>query len=374
MKILHIITGLNRGGAEFALIKFLADSRKQQLDSLVISLTGRGDLAEQVEALGYKVIALDKTYLFPLTITKLYQIVKKYKPDIVQTWMYHADLLGGIAAKLCGVKQIYWGIHCSYINTNFVKIPTKIVAKLSAWLSGRIPSRIISCSRRGTAEHIKYGYRSSKFVYIPNGFDVERFQFNALKRQKLRCEWQIAEQQIVVGTAIKFAPEKGYDVLMKAIKIILKQDSSILFALVGRGLTTANEVLMQEINILGISGNILLLGEIEDMPGFYSAIDIFVLPSLTEGFPTVLGEAMACARPCVSTDVGAAKKLIENVGIIVPIANPSELSEALLHMKNLTRKELLLKGNISKLRVTERFSHEKIFNMYMKIYQLKNHG
>lgn len=366
--IIHVITCLEIGGAEIFLLKLLTYLKKTNINSIVISLSGRGKIAEQIENLGYTVIPLKHTYFFPLTLIKLYFIMRKYKPSIVQTWMYHSDLLGGIAAKLNGINKIYWNITAACFDSNLIKRSTRLVMKLSAWLSRYIPQKIVCCSKIGILEHTKFGYVSDKFVYIPNGINIGDFEFDPHQRALYRKNWKIDETSIIVGSTIKHSLIKGYDIFLKAQKIIMEINSNIKFVLAGRGLSVNNKVLSQELNDLELNNKVLLLDEINDVKGFLSAIDIFVLPSRSEAFPIALGEAMACKRACITTNVADAPYLLSDTGLVVEANNPEKLAEAILSLVSLSKDELEKMGARALNRIKTNFMHADIANQYLYLY------
>ena len=187
MKIAHIITGLNVGGAEMMLYKVLQHSSGKEFQHEVISLTDVGLVGEKIQKLGVPVRALEmRGFDLPIVVIRLALWLRESNPDIVQTWMYHADLVGGLATKLSFKKiPIVWGIRQSDLNPKLNKQRTILVAMVGAFLSRFIPKKIIINSMRGKKNHEAFGYQSSKMVVIPNGFDLEVFRPDTEARNSL---------------------------------------------------------------------------------------------------------------------------------------------------------------------------------------------
>ena len=145
IKVLHIITGLSTGGAEMMLYRLLAALKGSDLEPVVLSLTTVGPVGEKIKDLGIPVYSLGmgKRFRDAALFFKLVKLVKKHDPDLVQTWMYHADLVGGLAAKIAGYNNVLWGIRNNNLELDAVRVSTIWTAKLCAKLSSLFPNKII---------------------------------------------------------------------------------------------------------------------------------------------------------------------------------------------------------------------------------------
>lgn len=315
-KIVHIIIGLNTGGAEL-MLKKLIDATYQDFDYTVVSLTDLGVIGPLLKEDGITVhtLGLKNVLLMPFVFIKLVFLLLKIKPDVVQTWMYHADFLGGLAAKLTGVKKIIWGIRSTNIEHNGSKI-TLLIRKMCAFLSYCIPDKIICAANASKEAHVKVGYDSSKMVVIPNGFDTEKIQFSAEGRASVRNELNIPSDAVVIGSVGRFNPVKNHKLFVDAAIYALEKNSNMFFLMVGRDVDILNPFFYELINKSKFRENFKLVGEQKDVIPYYSAMDIFCLHSLSEGFPNVLVEAMCCNLLVVSTNVGDSGLLIGNHGFI----------------------------------------------------------
>jgi hypothetical protein len=175
-KIIHIITGLDIGGAEQMLKRLLLSDPESKTRVMIISLTGIGTIGKHLEASGYQVHGLEFRRISSLMTNffALVKLIKTNKPATVQTWMYHADFLGGMAARMAGCSNVIWGIRNTFVPIGSKQ--TYVLMRLCAMLSYIIPKRIICVAEASKKKHIAYGYQSKKMHVIPNGFDFANFE------------------------------------------------------------------------------------------------------------------------------------------------------------------------------------------------------
>lgn len=368
MKILFITTGLKTGGAEIALLKIIS-GLKHDHDIQVVSLTTSGNIGPEIEKLGIIVtcLHLGKNPLTILKLIKLFRLIKTFNADIVQTWMYHADLLGGIIAKLAGVKTIIWGIRNSDLNLDRVAYHTFITAKICALLSSRIPNKILTNSLEAQNSHIKLGYNPIKLIVLPNGFDLHKFKKDSSIRKSTRERLGMNLNEQIVGMIGRFDPQKNHSGFMECAKLILKTKKDVRFLLVGPGITKNNQTLYDLIPEEYLE-NFILAGAQTDMIGIYNALDILTLSSYGESFPNVLGEAMACEVPCVSTLAGDSRHIIGETGITVPIGEMKQLSEGILKVLELSETERLQLGQDARTRILQNFDIQSTNNRLSNLY------
>ena len=333
MKIVHIITGLTDGGAEGALYRLV--THDQDNEHIVVSMMDASKYGPMLEDQGIKVYCLNMITgrLSPKPILKLYKILKKIKPDIVQTWMYHADLVGGVTAKLLGNKKIFWNIRQSNFDSNHTKSSTIKTAKINARLSNFIPKKIISCSKNAVRIHEDIGYDFKKIAVIGNGYDLNAFKINDNARDAIRNELNIGKHP-VLGMIGRYDPQKNHTGLIEALKMVKENGYIFDLLLVGRDLNEKNNILIRQLKEAELYEQTHLLGQRDDIASIMNALDIHILSSsYGEGFPNVLAEAMACGTPCIATDVGDSKFIIGSYGTIVEPNINEEISLAV--MKNL---------------------------------------
>lgn len=344
LRVTHVITGLGQGGAEAVLFR-LATYPDQAVQHTVVSLTDSGVYGERLRAAGITVhtLGMARGRISLGGLLRLRQLLVDHRPDAVQTWMYHADLIGGIAARLAGVRAIAWGIRNSGAHLQRSSRSARLVLKLCAMLSGRVPAAIVCAARDSAVRHKQYGYRADRLVVIANGYDLSRYQPDAEARQRMREQWQVNDDVAVIGCVARWDPLKDHANLLNAFALLLKDQvptpsdgisparprTALRCALVGRGMSPDNAELGALIDRLGLREHVLLLGPSDDVPAVMNALDIHVLSSCAEGFPNVVAEAMACGTPCVVTDVGDAGHIVGQTAPVVPPENAKALAQGI---------------------------------------------
>ena len=371
MKVLNIITSLSIGGAQMMLYKLITKMDQNKFKMRVISLTDIGPIGKRIQALGIPVETLGmKKSIADLTkIFKLVNFLKKNRPDIIQSWMYHADFVGGLAAKISGGASVAWGIRHSNLSPEGNKKTTQWTAKVCAMLSSILPSKIVCCSHASKEVHHQLGYDQNRMVVIPNGFDTEIFIPSNQARKKVRDQFGLIDDTILKGLFARFCQQKDHKNFFQAASIIHKDYPEVNFLLCGDGITWDNSIIRKWIEEAGVKSVTHLLGSWDDMPSLHASLDIAAsTSSYGEGFPNVIGEAMACCVPCVVTDVGDSARIVGNTGYVVPPGNSEALANALKRMIALggARNEL---GKLARIRIIENYKLEKIVKQYENLYE-----
>lgn len=369
MRIIHIIVGLNVGGAETMVRRLIESDPTTSYSTVVVSLTSLGVIGESLRARGVRVhtLGMSSAWDFPITLWRLVKLIRQYRPRIVQTWMYHADLLGGVAARLAGSCAIVWGIRSTNIRQGPLSVTFWLV-RLCAICSHIVPHRIICAAKSAKAKHIKLGYAAHKMIVIPNGFDFSAFDRHIHSRAKARMELGFNDSEIVVGAVGRFDPLKDFHNFVTAASYLAAKRRNVKFLMVGRNIEWSNHTLRGWIEDEGLVKDFQLVGEQSDVPYFLSAMDIFCLSSVSEAFPNVVVEAMAMGLPCVVTRAGDAADILGDDEFVVPVKDSASLSEALLRMCDLTpetRRELGARGA---RKVREEYEIKDVRQKYEDIY------
>ncbi|MGM8909330.1 glycosyltransferase family 4 protein [Psychrobacter sp. 1U1] len=371
-KITHVIIGLNVGGAELMLKRLILHSQKTgQFQHSVISLTDIGIIGSDLQSQGIKVYSLGmkSTASVPKIFLRLKRLLKELKPDVVQTWMYHADFLGGLAAKSVGVDNIIWGIRTTDVSQGASK-QTVYLSKLCAKLSHYVPDSIVCAAHVSKDYHIGIGYDKSKMVVIPNGFDVEAFSSTEEDGLNVRKQFDLSSDDIVIGSVGRFNPVKNQKLFVEVASTLIKDFPDLKFMLVGRDNDAKNKELMSWIEQYNLLDSFRLLGQRDDVPKCLKAMDIFCLHSKTEGFPNVVGEAILSDTTCVATSVGDVKVLLDEESIatsndVVGISNVIE--SYLTYPKD----KLLRKAIKNKNEVITKYSMDVVIDEYHTLYLKK---
>jgi glycosyltransferase involved in cell wall biosynthesis len=372
IKITHIIAGLAADGAEAVLHTITSRMDPRRFKNEVISLTDRGAMAERLEAAGVPVrtLGMRPGMPNPARVLQLARLIKASKANVVQTWMYHADLLGTLAARLAGSPPVVWGIHHSNLEPGQNKRTTIMTARACSKLSN-LPSRIICCSEASRVVHVEFGYAASKMEVIPNGFDLKRFHADGEARDSLRRELGLPPETLLIGMAARFHIQKGHRNFIEAATRLYQALPEVHFVLCGKGVDESNPELMSWIQAGGkeFASRFHLLGGRNDMARIFAALDIATSASLSEAFPMAVGEAMACGTPCVVTDVGDSARIVASTGRSVPHSNPERLSEAMLELLRAPREVRHTLGRAARIRIEQNFSVDSHVERYQLLYQ-----
>ena len=254
----------------------------------------------------------------------LRRLIAGKRPDAVQTWMYHADLIGGVAARLAGVRAIAWGIRNSGAHLERSSRSARMVLRACAFLSRRVPRAIVCAAQDAAERHAAKGYRRDRMTVISNGYDLSRYAPDAQAGARMRQHWNVPADAPLIGCVARWDPLKDHANLLRAVAALVRdgRDAGLRCVLVGRGMTGENAELAALIERLGLAERIVLAGPSDDVPAVMNGLDVHVLSSCAEGFPNVVAEAMACSAYCVVTDVGDAAFIVGETGIVVPPEQP----------------------------------------------------
>jgi glycosyltransferase involved in cell wall biosynthesis len=358
VRVAYIIVGLGVGGAEHMLRRLVLAQRAAdpELQHKVVSLTTIGTVGTMLRDAGVDVIALGMRSPLgaPAAVVALWRLLRDWQPDLVQTWMVHADLLGGLAARAAGIRALVWGVRTTDFSIN--PRATRAVRWLCARLSSTLPHTIVCAAEAARRSHMQAGYDASRMVVIANGFDLLALQPVPAQSQALRERIGVAPGQLVVGMVGRFDIAKDHGNFVAAAGRIAAARADLRFVLVGRGVDESNPVLTGWIGATGHAGRFALLGERSDIAACLGAMDVFVLPSRAEAFPNVVGEAMAIGLPCVVTDVGDAALLLGDSGRVVPARDAEALAAAVLALAALPEDERRALGARARSRIAEHFS------------------
>jgi glycosyltransferase involved in cell wall biosynthesis len=369
--VLHVITGLEVGGAQNMLAKLLPSLRTGGFGSVVVPLVEGGLIGEALRAQGVPLrpLGMRRSLPDPRGLVALKRIIEQERPHLIQTWMYHADLLGGLAAKLRSRVPVIWGIRRGTLDLRRLKAGTYLAGRFCAATSGWLPAHIICCSEAALEAHAKIGYQRSRMSVIPNGFDTEHFRPDLDAYRSLRAELDLPADALLVGLSGRFDPAKDHQNFVRAAGLVAQRSSALHFVLCGEGMTWDNSALCVWLRATGHAERFSLLGVRSDMPHVSAALDVLVSSSVIEGFPNVVGEAMACAVPCVVTNVGESARIVADTGWVVPPSNPALLAAAINEAVRLPPAERAALGQRARQRIIDRYSLARIGERYCECYR-----
>lgn len=330
LRVVHVISGLGQGGAETVLYRLLMAS-SSRYEHVVVSLTDEGVFGPQLKQAGIDVVALGMPpgRVSWTALKALYHLLKRTKPEVVQTWMYHADLIGGVVARLAGIRAVAWGIRNSGAHLQRTSLAVRVSAWLGARLSRKVPAAIVACAQDAAERHQSRGYCAQKITVIPNGYDMARWTADPSVRLRLRAQWGVPLNVPLLGAVARWHPLKDHANLLAAVAHSVRLHPHIRLVLVGEGMDSSNAQLQALLDQHELSERVLLLGRRDDISDVMNALDIHVLSSCAEGFPNVVAEAMAVGAANVVTNVGDAAFIVDDYGWVAPPRDSQALSTAI---------------------------------------------
>lgn len=352
------------------LLKLLQQIDRQRFTPTVISLMGLGEVGPRIQALDIPVYALGMRrggMPSPVVLWRLWHLLWQMQPHIVQSWMTHSDLLGGLAARLAGVPRVIWGVRTTDYSVESHR--TRVVRWMCARLSFFVPDIIVCAAQASLESSAKAGYDTGKLKVIPNGFDVLALRTQLGAGLAVRQLCGLDEEHMVVGCLGRYNPAKDHANFVRAAGLLAARYPACRFLMVGRDLQKENTDLMALIAATGFADRFVLLGERSDPAACLDAMDVFVLSSCTEGFPNALGEAMAMAVPCVTTDVGDAPVLLGDAGEVVPVFDSEALAKAVDRLLQLPKDERQALGRKGQERVESEFSMAAAARQFADLYE-----
>ncbi|MGV2950399.1 glycosyltransferase [Acinetobacter sp. AGC35] len=356
--MVHVITNFaGVGGAEMMLAR-LIQYTEDQYQHVIISLMKTSDIYQTTLDRCQSHYALGWNGISTLgIIKKLRTLLKQLQPKTVQCWMYHANALTSLSViGLAQKPNVVWGIHHSLSSPKDESISTKIALGLSKILSKQ-PSAIIYCAHSSKQQHGDFGFQNAHQYVIANGVFLDTFQPNPE-----------LHEPCVIGFAGRYHTAKGYPYLFATLAKL--KDQPIIFKIAGSGANLENPEVKALFEQFGLDENkVHLLDQVSDMPAFYQSVDAFLMTSITEGFPNVLVEAMASGLPCISTDVGDARYIVDQLGAIVPPRDPEALANAILDYVHSSQVEKLQLKQATRARVEQHFSIESVSQQYLDMWR-----
>ncbi len=359
LRVMHVITGLGVGGAESMLTTMLTGGTTAELEHAVVSLTPRGANAECLRRARIEVSDLGMIRNWPSVsaVLNLGRRIRAWRPHVLQSWMYHADLMATAGLAVSARRRrtrLVWGIRCSDMRTEYYGARLKTLIGLCALLSS-YPDAIVANSHAGREVHLHRGYRWRRIEVIPNGYDTTRFRPDPSARARVRAELGLGEETPLVAHVARVDPMKDHATFLAALE---RLDGVHAFAV---GEHTRRLPAHQRLYRLGLR---------DDVPDLLSAADLITSTSaFGEGFSNALAEGMAVGLPPVATDVGDARRIVGDTGVIVPPGDPAALADdisALLAEPAAARRA---RGGAARRRIEQEFSLAAATSGYARLYR-----
>lgn len=334
MKILFLVRQLNIGGAERQLVIVANELASRGHEVVITSFYTGGALSKQLDSGRVRLISLEKRSrwdLFSLCV-QLVRVMRQERPDILHGWMHTQNVIATMFRIFHPKAKLFWCVRSANLETVLDRVETFLV-----WLQARLSifaDCIVVNSVAGMDHAASLGIARKKMVFIPNGIDTNAFYPCEAEGKKVRTEWGIRDNEKIIGKIARFDPIKNHPLFLKAAARLAAERPEVRFVCVGHGDASYLKQLQELTTRLGIQDKVQWVNARKDMRAVYNALDIFCSSSASEGFPNVIGEAMACGRHCVVTDVGDSKLVVGATGISVPPDDVDAFAAALRQTLN----------------------------------------
>lgn len=363
--ILHVITSVDRGGAETMLLRLCKDIHKHGIPVGVLSLRKSKGLVHAFNNAGVRIHAL----------SNILRLKKElgFLPDVIQGWLPHGNMMSlFIRSALFPRARLIWSIRQSLHSWGTGNPITQVLIRMGARFS-HIPDNILYNSRTGQLHHTAIGYSVSQSMVIPNGFEIDLLQSAGRLRNQIRTKLGISTDDVVIIHVARYNPAKDHETFLKATVKVANNNSHLKVLCLGRGVDNANKDL---INLIpsSLRSRYSFLGECEDVPSHLGAADVYCSSSITEAFSNSIGEAMCMGLPCVVTDVGDSRSIVDQVGIVVPPGDVDALSQGIFNFTNLTSQQREDIGRKSYNRMNALYNIETIGASYLELYGAHSAG
>jgi glycosyltransferase involved in cell wall biosynthesis len=371
IKVMHVITALRRGGAEHNLKRLLQHLDRDRFSCTVTEFQPGGALRSDIEELGIRVDCANiaKPADVPLGFMRLRSFIAAEQPDVVQTWLYHADVLGTLATLPRTRTRLVWNIRNSGLEESH-RLPWRLLVRSSALLS-RFVDCIVSNSVAGMEYHQRVGYRPPRWELVPNGWVPARSVPSPLERAAARARFGLAEDAFLVGFPARRARQKDHPTFFAGVRMVGARAPRMRFVLFGAHLDSSALASEPALADAATTGRIIVMGEIKNVEELLPALDCVTLTSSHgEGLPNAVGEAMAAGLPVVATDVGDVRSLVDGAGIVAPARDPRALADAWIRLSELGSEGCISLGERGRRRIAEQYSLDLMVERYQSLYEL----
>ncbi len=363
-RVLHLITELNTGGAQKALARLLAHLDRERFEPCVACLyNGDKAVAQEIRKLGIPVTDLGMTGKARWdAFWRLYRLLRRERPAILHTWMYHANVPGRLLGRLAGVPVII----TSRRNVDIGGTGRELINRWTSALDDRV---IAVCEVVRQAEMERAGVTAERVVTIYNGVEVNRYtELKAATRRRTRTALGAPLEAPLLGFVGRLHPQKNVAALLAAMKQVKERFPAARLVVVGDG--ELRSALEAQAQALGLQSSVIFAGQRTDVPEILAALDAFTLPSLWEGLPNAALEAMAAGLPVIATRVGGVPEVVvdEVTGLLVPPGDSNALAEAIVRLLQDPDGRQAM-GQAGRERVRAHFSVERMVRETEALYE-----
>lgn len=357
-----MIRSLALGGAErqFCLLAQGLLARGHQVS--VLSFYPGGTLEAQLKTAGVPLVELAKGGRWDLLgfARRVRRWLRRERPQVLYSFLDTPNLLAAWLKPLCPGLKVAWGVRASDMDLKRYDWFARLSHRLLDF-SARGADLVIVNSRAGAGILARRGLAAAKLKVIPNGLDVAAFTPDPAAGAGLRAQWGVGPQAPLLGLVARLDPMKDHPTFLRAAASLLPRFPGLRLVCVGGGPAGLARELKALAEELGLGQALVWAGQRRDMPAVMNALDVCVLSSaFGEGFPNVLGEAMACAKPCVVTAVGDAAWVLGRPELVAPPGQPEALAQRLAGLLEMPVAQRAALGASLRARVVEEFSLERM--------------
>lgn len=355
-RILFLIRSLDVGGSERQLVALATALLARGHDVEVAVFYGGGAFEAPLREAGVPVHDLGKRTRWdvPAFGLRLLRLLRARRPAVLHAYLPEANLVSLVARIVLPRTRVVWGVRASYMDLRRYGWLPRVLAAVAA-RGARFAHVVVYNSEAGYRHHVAAGYPVATGAVVPNGIDTEVFSPRPEARAPVRAGWEVEPEAPLVGIVGRIDPVKGHGLFLRAAQRLAGVRADVRFVVVGDGPAAEVAALRAEAERLGIDGRLVWAGRRADLPEVYAALDVATLASVGEGFPNVVGEAMACGVPCVATDVGDSREIIGDTGACVPPGEADALYHAWATLLALPPAERRALGRRARARIVERY-------------------
>lgn len=371
MNILFLTRSLNYGGCERQLALLAKGLWKRGAAVAVATFYPGGPLGRELESTGVPVESLEKPGRWHAVrfFWRLVKLVHRLQPTIVHGYLATANILTVLLKPFCPSIKVVWGLRASDMELDRYGYVDQIQSWAERKLS-RFADLIVVNSHAGFEFAARNGFPKARMVVVPNGIDTERFHPDPVSGRKMRCAWGISDDDQLIGLVGRLDPMKGHDVFIKAAAVLARKRDDIKYLCVGDGPQSFKQKLVALSDELGLRHRLIWVSAGDDVGAIYNALDLVTSCSIYgEGFSNVIGEAMACGRLCVVTDVGDAQRIVGGAGYVVSPGDPEALAAAWQEALDASRDEKTMRSRMARERVMEHFSVKRLLEETVRILE-----
>jgi len=360
VKIILLCRSLDIGGTERQLVILAKGLQQRGHEVSVMVFYANGALEKELHESGVTIVDLHKSGRWDVLpfFVRTVRAVWKLKPRVIYGFLGTPNILTAFLKPIFPRARVVWGVRASNVDLDRYDWLSRLSYRIECGLS-RFADLVICNSHAGLEYAAAHGFPRARMTVIPNGIDTERFKPDEAARERIRAEWGVAGNEILIGLVARLDPVKDHPTFFRAAAMLAQERPDVRFVCVGDGSELYKNKLYYQASELGLDGRLIWAGTRYDIPAVYNALDIAVSASYSEGFSNAIVEAMVCGVPCVVTDVGDSALIVGSTGEIVSPADSDALYEGFTLM--LRRLEPKVR-DAARVSIVTHYSNETLVN------------